>query len=119
MRGVRITASGWLPVESYDESTWESGRTKRPVEHPGRGQGPPGILGVLSEKGGTTDMPRGGVPGENCNKDGDAGALSAPAYPRHRGDAGGRKLPPPTVLLMRHAGTPEGLERAAPGHSTF
>ena len=33
----------------------------------------------------------------NGDEDGDAGALRAPAYPQHRGDAGGRKLPPPTV----------------------
>ena len=42
-------------------------------------------------------MPHGGVPGESGDKDSDAGALCAPACPRHCGDAGGRKLPPPTV----------------------
>ena len=62
--GVQRTAGGWLPVESYDESTWESGGAKTLVEHPGRGQGPPGIPDVLSEKRGTADLPRGGCPGK-------------------------------------------------------
>ena len=32
--------------------------------------------------------------------------------------SGGRKLLPPTVPPMRHAGPQAGLERTAPGHST-
>ena len=62
--------------------------------------------------------PIGGVPVETGNEYGDAGALRAPECPRHRGDSGGRKLPPPTVRQMRHAGTPEGAEQAAPGYRT-
>ena len=38
--------------------------------------------------------------------------------PQHRGDSGGRKLPPPTVTPVRHAGPLEGAEWAAPGYST-
>ena len=58
------------------------------------------IQDVLPDKGGTADMSRGRVPGDTGNKDGNAGALCAPACPRHRGDAGGRKLPPPTVCQV-------------------
>ena len=63
-------------------------------------------------------MPHGGVPGESDDEDGNPGALRAPACPRHRGDARGRKIPPPTVRPVRHAGPPEGAERAAPGDRT-
>ena len=118
VRGVRRKAGGRLPVESSDDSTWESSGAKTPVDHPGRGQGPPGITDVLSSKGGTAEMPRGGVPGENGDKDGDAGALCGPECPRHRGDYGGRKLPPPTVRQVQHAGTTEGAEWASPRDRT-
>ena len=64
---------------------------------------------------GAADMPRGGMPGENGDEDGDAGALCAPACIRHCGDAGGRKLPPTTVRQVRHAGPLEGDELASPG----
>ena len=60
-------------------------------------------------------MPCGGVPKETGNEDGEAGALHAPACPRHRGDAGGRKLPPPTVRQVQHAGPLEGDEWAPRG----
>ena len=86
-----------------------------PVDNPDRGQGLPGIPDVLSKKGGTVEMPRGGVLRETGDEDGDAGALCAPACPRHRGDAGGRKLLPPTVPRVLHAGPPEGAELAPPG----
>ena len=70
-------------------------------------------------------MPCGGVPRENGDEDGDAGALCAPACPQHRGDAGGRKLPhlrgakcdmqvPRRALNGRHPGTAQcakGAER--------
>ena len=79
------------------DSTWEGGGATATVDHAGHGKGPPGILDVLSGKGGTADMPRGRVPGESGDEDGNAGALRALACPRHRGDAGGWKLPPPTV----------------------
>ena len=68
-------------------------------------------------KGRTAEMSGGRVPGQSGNKDGNAGALRAPACPRHFGDSGGRKLTPLMVRPMRHAGPPAGLERAAPGHS--
>ena len=111
---MRRAAGSRLPVESSDDSTWEGGGATTSVVHPGRGKVPPGILDVLYGKGETADMPRGGVPGETGDEDGNAGALFVTACPRHRGDTGGRKLLPPTVLQVRHAGTPEGAERAAP-----
>ena len=55
------------------------------------------VQDVLPKEGGTAAMSRGGVPGVSSNKDGNAGALCAPSRPRHRGDAGGGKAPPPMV----------------------
>ena len=85
------------------------------MDQTGRGEGAPELPDVLSGKGGTAEMPRVGVPGESGDEDGNAGALRAPACPQQRGDAGGRKLPPPTVRPVQHAGPQEGAKRAAPG----
>ena len=63
-------------------------------------------------------MPHGGVPGESGDKDGNAGALFAPACPRHCGDYVGRKLRPPTVHPVQYASPPEGAEWAAPRYIT-
>ena len=63
-------------------------------------------------------MPSGGVHGQSGNKDGNVGALRAPACPQHRGYYGGRKLPTPTVRPVQHASPPAGVERVAPGHIT-
>ena len=112
---MQIDAGGWLSVESFDDSTWEGDRATMTVDQPGRGKGPPGIPDVLSKKGRTADMPLRRVPREIDDEDGNAGALRAPECPWHCGDAGGRKLPPPTVRPVRHAGLPVGAERAAPG----
>ena len=57
----------------------------------------PDIGDVLPDEGGATAMSRGKVPGDTGNKDCNAGALRAPECPRHRGDAGGRKITAPTV----------------------
>ena len=107
---MRRTAGGRINVESSDDSTWESGGVKTPVDNHDRGQGPPGIPDVFIVKGVTAEMLCGGVPGETGDKDGDAGALRALACPQHRGYAEGRKIPPPTVRQVRHAGPPEGAE---------
>ena len=113
--GMWGTAGGRINVESSDDSTWESGGVKTPVDNPDRGQ-VPGIPDVLSRKGGTAEMLHGGVPRETGDEDGHAGALRAPTCTRNRGDAEGRKLPPPMVRHVRHAGPPEGAEWAPPGH---
>ena len=107
-----------IPIDSFDNSTRQGGKETAEMEHTNRGGRTPDLPDVLPGKGRTADMPRGGVPGESGDEDGTAGALRAPAYPRHRGDYGRRKLPPPTVCPMRHAGPPAGLERTAPGHGT-
>ena len=88
------------------------------MDHTGREEGAPCLPDVLSRKWGTAYMPCVGVPGESGDEDGNAGALFAPECPRHHGDAGRRKLPPPTVRLVRHVGPPEGAERAAPRNRT-
>ena len=46
---------------------------------------------------------------------GDAGALRAPARPRHRGDTGGGQPPPNTVPPVRPSGLQEGAQWAPPG----
>ena len=112
---MQRATGGRLHVKSSDVSTWEGGGTTTSVKYPGRRKGTPRIPDVLSGNGGAADMPHGGVPGESGNKDGNAGALRAPACPQNRGDAGGRKIPPPTVRQVRHAGPPEGAEQAAHG----
>ena len=87
------------------------------MEHTGREGWTPDLPDVLPGKGRTADMPSGRVPGESGDKDGNTGALCAPACLQQRGDSGGRKLPPPTVRPVRHASPLVGVERAAPGHS--
>ena len=64
------------------------------------------------------DLPGGGMPGPSGDKDGNAGALPAPACLRHRGHYGGGKPPPPTVFLMQHSVPPARPERQAPGHGS-
>ena len=107
-----------IPVKSYDDSTQEGGRDTAAMDHTGHGDSTPDLQDFLPVEVRTAEMSSGGVPGQSGNEDGNAGTLRAPACTRHRGDSGGRKIHPPTVPLMRHAGTPEGLEQASPGHST-
>ena len=114
MRGMWGTTSGLVNVELSDDLKWESGWATTHVDPPDgkRGQD---VQDVLPDEGGPVVMSRGGVPGGPGNEDGNAGALRAPECPRHRGDAGGRKLPPPTVCQVRHAGSQEGAQWAPPG----
>ena len=60
MRGMRGTTSGRFNVESYYDSTWESGGATTPVDPPDgkRGQD---VQDVLPNEGGTAAM--GGCPG--------------------------------------------------------
>ena len=53
------------------------------------------------------------MPGPSGDEDGNAGALTAPLCPQHRGCSVGGKLPPPTVRPMQPAGPPVGPERQA------
>ena len=99
MFGMCRTPGGRVNVESSDDSTWESGEATTPMDtlDGKRGQD---IQDVLPNKGGTAAISSGRVPGNTGNEDGNAGALRALACPRHCGDAGGRKLPPPTVCQV-------------------
>ena len=60
-------------------------------------------------------MPGGGKPGGVGITSGDAGAICAPACPRHRGDTGGGKPPPTTVTPVQPSGLQEGAQRAPTG----
>ena len=81
-------AGGRLPVESSDNSTWESGRETATMEHTGRREGAPELPDVLSGKVWTAEMPRVGVPRKSGDEDDNAGAVLAPACLRHGGDSG-------------------------------
>ena len=99
MRGMCGTPSGRVSVESSDDSIWESDGATTPMEPPDRKRDQD-IQDILPDEGGTVAMSRVGVSGGTGKEDGNAGALRAPACPRHHGDAGGRKLPPPTVCQV-------------------
>ena len=71
---------------------------------PPRQTGGQDVQDVLPNEGGVAVVSSGGVPGDASDKDGDVGALLAPARPRHRGDAGGGQPTPPTVSPVRPAG---------------
>ena len=55
------------------------------------------------------------MPGGVSDTNVDAGALCAPARPRHRGHLGGEQPPPTTVPPVRPAGLQEGAQWAPPG----
>ena len=79
-----------------DDSTWKSSITAATVDPPD-GWGGQDVQYVLPNEGGVAAVSSGGVPEDANDKDGDAGALRALTRPRHHGDAGGGKPPPPTV----------------------
>ena len=62
------------------------------------------ISNGLPGQGRPVELPGGGMPGPIGNKDGDAGTLPAPEFPKHCGHSGGGKPPPPMVHPMQHAG---------------
>ena len=102
-RHMRRVVGGRIPVKSYDESTWEGGGDTSAMENPGRGDWYSDLQDDLPGEGRPAELSSGGMPGQSCDKDGNAGALLAPSCPQHRGDPGGSKLPPPTVRPMQHA----------------
>ena len=114
---MRRDIGGRIPVESFDESKREGGGATAEMEHTGCGGRTPDLTDVLPGEGRTAKLRSGGVPGQSGDEDSNAGALIAPAFPRHRGDYGGRKLTPPTVRPLRNASPPAGIKRAAPEHS--
>ena len=74
-----------------------------------------GVQDVLPNEGGDVAVSSVGVPRGTSDKDGDAGALCAPARPRHRGDAGGGQPFPPTVSPVLPSGPQEGAQWAPSG----
>ena len=88
------------------------------LEKPVHGGRATEIPNGLPGQGRPAELPGGGMTRPSSKEDGNAGALTAPACPRHRGHYGGGKPPPPTVHPMRHSGHPAGTERQAPCHSS-
>ena len=113
----RVVGDG-IPDELNDDSTWEGGGNMTAMEHTGRRGWALDFQNDLPGKGSPAELPSGGVPRPSCDKDGNTGALPASACPWHHGYSGERKLPPPMVRLMQHAGPPVGPERQAHGHDT-
>ena len=60
-------------------------------------------------------MPGGEMPGGVSNTSSDAGALCAPARPRHRGYTVGGQPLPTTMPPVRPSGLQEGAQWAPPG----
>ena len=118
MRSVRRVLGGGIPDKSSDDSTWEVGGNTTEMEHPGRGVWASDFQDDLPVKGRPTELSGGGMPRPSGDEDGNTGALPAPVCYRHHGYPGGKKTPPTTMRLMRHAGTPAGPEQQAPGHGS-
>ena len=107
MRGVWDGNRGWIDVESHDYSTWEGHNTAAPLGPPDD-WGAQAVQNELSREGRQETVPGGGMPGGVSDTSGDAGALRAPARPRHRGYTGGGKPHPTTVPPVRPSGLQEG-----------
>ena len=117
IQGVRRVDGSRIPDESSDDSTWEGIRDTTKMENPGYGMRAMDLPNGIPGKGRSAELPDGGIPRPSGDLDGNAGALPAPACPRHRDHSVGEKPPPPTVRPMRHDGLPAGPERQAPCHS--
>ena len=87
MRGVWGGTRGWIPVESYDDSTQEGRTTATPLGPPDDWGGQD-IQNELPNEGRQATVPGGGMPGGVRDTSGNAGALRAPAHPQHRGHIG-------------------------------
>ena len=107
MLGVWGVSCSRVHVELSDDSTWKSSRAAENVDPPD-GRGGQDVQDVLPNEGGGAAVSSGGVPKGASNKDGDAGALRAPARPRHRGDAGGGQPTPPMLPPSYTARSPDG-----------
>ena len=103
---------------SQDDSEWAGGRGAAELENLIDRGISADLSNGLPVQGRPAELPGGGMPGTSGDEDGDAGALPAPEFPRHRVYYGGGKPPPPTVHTMRHSGPLAGTERQAPCHSS-
>ena len=72
--------------------------------------GPRTFRMTFPAKGGPQSCPVEGCLGPSGDKDGNAGALTAPACPQHCVNSGGGKPPPSTVRPMQHSGPPGTLD---------
>ena len=78
---MRRVVGGSIPDESCDDSTLEGGGYTTSMEHPNRGGWVLDLQDDLPGEGIPTELPSGGMPGPSGDKDGNAGALPAPACP--------------------------------------
>ena len=100
MQGVRIVDGGIIPDDSSDDSTQEGGGETAAMEKPGHGDRATDFPNDFPGEMRPVELPGGGMTGPSGVKDGNVGAIPAPARPRHRGHSGGGKIPPPTVRPM-------------------
>ena len=107
--GVWGGTCGWIHVKSHDDSTWE-GRTTATPMGPTDYWGSQVVQNEFSDEGRQAAVPGGGMPGGVRDTSGNAGALRAPARPRHRGYIGVGQPPPTTVPPVRPAGLQEGAQ---------
>ena len=81
MRRMRRLFGGGIPVDSYDDSTWEGGGYTSSMKHPGRGYWASYFQDDLPGKGRPAELPSDGMPGQSGDKDGNVVALLAPSCP--------------------------------------
>ena len=106
MQGVQGGDDGGICGETHNDSAWESGRGATELEDIGHRGIAVGISNGLPGQGSPTELPGGGMPGPNGDKEGDASSLPIMACPGHCGHSGGGKPPPPIVHPMRNAVPP-------------
>ena len=75
MRQVRRAVGSRIPVESYDDSTWDGGGDTLAMEHLVRKDWSLDLKNDLPVKGRPAEMSSDRMPGRSGNEDGSAGAL--------------------------------------------
>ena len=81
MQGVQGVDGGGIPDESSDDSILEVGGDMLDMDNPGRGVLAKYFLNEITCEGRPTELPGGGMPRPIGDKDGNAGAFTAPACP--------------------------------------
>ena len=69
---------GRIPVESYDDSTWDGGGYTAAMEHTVCGDLTPNLQDILPGERSTAEISSGRVTGQSGDEDGNVGALRAP-----------------------------------------
>ena len=116
MRGVQGHDGGGIYGRSQYDSAWASSRGATKLENLGHRGRSADLFNGLPGQLRTAELPSGGMPGPSGKKVGDAGSLTIPACPGHRGHSGVGKPPPITVQPMQYAVPLEGTERQTPCH---